>query len=109
MTAKEKLATLLSSISEEEAQRLIDRLEEDPSNPQNAGEVKKITEDDGGLTSETLRQERTLESPPKSLDEIIAEIHATVPEEVWEQVPSDLSEQHDYYLYGSSKHGSGRS
>jgi hypothetical protein len=30
-------------------------------------------------------------------------ISAQVPNEDWRQVPSDGSEQHDHYLYGSSK------
>jgi hypothetical protein len=35
--------------------------------------------------------------------EEIAEISAQLPAEDWRQVPSDGSEQHDHYLYGSPK------
>ena len=35
--------------------------------------------------------------------EIIEELSAQVPMEEWEKLPSDGAEQHDHYLYGTSK------
>lgn len=43
------------------------------------------------------------EQPLKSLWDEIREITADVPEEVWERLPRDGSEQHDHYLYGTPK------
>lgn len=40
---------------------------------------------------------------PKTLVEKIMEIVADVPDEVWEKVPKDGSEQHDHYIYGTRK------
>lgn len=39
----------------------------------------------------------------KSIWEEIGEIAGQVPEEAWEQVPTDGAEQHDHYLYGAPK------
>lgn len=38
-----------------------------------------------------------------TLGEKIREITADVSNEVWEKIPSDGSEQHDHYIYGTSK------
>lgn len=35
--------------------------------------------------------------------ETIARIRESIPEEAWEEVPRDLSINHDHYLYGSKK------
>jgi Arc/MetJ-type ribon-helix-helix transcriptional regulator len=35
--------------------------------------------------------------------EKILEISASIPDEVWDQIPADSSEQLDHYLYGTSK------
>jgi Arc/MetJ-type ribon-helix-helix transcriptional regulator len=35
--------------------------------------------------------------------EAIQEIAAEVPDEVWDALPTDLSEQHDHYIYGTPK------
>ena len=40
-----------------------------------------------------------------SIEEQIRAIVANVPQEVWDQVPSDLSYQHDHYAYGWPKIG----
>jgi Arc/MetJ-type ribon-helix-helix transcriptional regulator len=40
----------------------------------------------------------------KPIWEVFQEISASVPDEVWESLPTDLSEQHDYYIYGTPKH-----
>ena len=39
----------------------------------------------------------------KSIFDFIAEIRASVPEEAWEKVPTDLAKNHDHYLYGTKK------
>ena len=35
--------------------------------------------------------------------EKIGEIVADVPDEVWDRIPTDGSEQHDHYIYGTPK------
>jgi hypothetical protein len=40
---------------------------------------------------------------PTSIWEEIDKITEGVPEEAWEGVPTDGSEQHDHYLYGAPK------
>ena len=43
-------------------------------------------------------------SPPaKTLWDAIQDIVKDVPGDVWERLPTDGSEQHDHYLYGSPK------
>ena len=39
----------------------------------------------------------------KPIWEEIAEISARVPEEAWDDLPTDLSDQHDHYIYGTPK------
>ncbi len=39
----------------------------------------------------------------RSIEEILMELAKEVPEEEWEKALSDLSENLDYYLYGSEK------
>ncbi len=41
--------------------------------------------------------------PPQSIDKVFAAIAQDVPDEDWERVPTDLSKNHDHYLYGTSK------
>ena len=43
----------------------------------------------------------------KPIWEVFQEISADVPDEVWESLPTDLSEQHDHYLYGTPKRPAG--
>jgi hypothetical protein len=47
--------------------------------------------------------ERQKSQPAKTLWDAIQEIVKDVPDEVWERLPTDGSEQHDHYLYGSPK------
>lgn len=42
-------------------------------------------------------------SPKKPIWEQFQEISARVPPEVWDDVPTDLSEEHDHYVYGTPK------
>jgi hypothetical protein len=39
----------------------------------------------------------------KPIWEVFQEISAGVPDEVWESLPPDLSEQHVHYIYGTPK------
>lgn len=39
----------------------------------------------------------------KPIWEVFLEISASVPDEVWDALPTDLSEQHDHYIYGTPK------
>lgn len=45
---------------------------------------------------------RRHERPP-TLGERLREIVADVPDDVWDRVPADGSEQHDHYVYGTRK------
>ena len=47
--------------------------------------------------------ERQKRQPAKNLWDVIQDIVKDVPDEVWERLPADGSEQHDHYLYGSPK------
>jgi len=46
---------------------------------------------------------RPLPGSLASIAEAFAEIAKSVPDEDWERVPTDLSKNLDYYLYGSAK------
>jgi hypothetical protein len=47
--------------------------------------------------------ERRFDPTARPIEEIIAEIAGQVPEEEWDRLPPDLSEQHDHYIYGTPK------
>ena len=47
--------------------------------------------------------ERQKSQPAKTLWDAIQDIVKDGPDEVWERLPTDGSEQHDHYLYGSPK------
>lgn len=47
--------------------------------------------------------ERQKSQPAKTLWDAIQDIVKDVPDDVWERLPADGSEQHDHYLYGSPK------
>lgn len=66
------------------------------------------------LLVQRLRQEQALAKsaaasqadaaqPHKPIWEVFQEISASVPDEVWDALPDDLSEQHDHYIYGTPK------
>jgi Arc/MetJ-type ribon-helix-helix transcriptional regulator len=40
----------------------------------------------------------------KPIWEVIEEENRSIPPEVWDALPTDLSGQHDHYLYGTPKH-----
>lgn len=50
---------------------------------------------------ENLAQQKA--TTERSIWEEIRDIVKDVPDEVWDQMPSDGSEQHDHYLYGAPK------
>ena len=74
-------------------------------------EVEQIIQKVSTLTPEQQREvlkfvesiERQGESPRKTIWEKIREHAKEVPDEVWEEMPTDGAEQHDYYLYGTPK------
>ena len=39
----------------------------------------------------------------KPIWEVFQQLSADVPDEVWDSLPPDLSEQHDHYIYGTPK------
>ncbi len=39
----------------------------------------------------------------KPIWEVIEEENRSIPPEVWDTLPADLSEQHDHYIYGTPK------
>jgi Arc/MetJ-type ribon-helix-helix transcriptional regulator len=45
----------------------------------------------------------TASQPHKPIWEVIAEENRSIPPEVWDALPTDLSEQHDHYIYGTPK------
>jgi len=66
------------------------------------------------LLVERLRLEQTQARPPaaslanpalpaKPIWEVIEEENHSIPPEVWNALPTDLSEQHDHYIYGTPK------
>jgi Arc/MetJ-type ribon-helix-helix transcriptional regulator len=68
------------------------------------------------LLLQQLKQEQTAtlaasQGPPapahKPIWEVFHELSAAVPEEVWDSLPPDLSEQHDHYIYGTPKRPAG--
>ncbi len=50
-----------------------------------------------------LSQEDNSTPAVKPIEEIIEELAAQVPPEIWEELPSDLSSNLDHYLYGTPK------
>ena len=57
------------------------------------------------LKQEQANQPAVGQSAParKPIWEVFQEISAGVPDKVWESLPTDLSEQHDHYIYGTPK------
>jgi hypothetical protein len=47
---------------------------------------------------------QTASTADKPIWEVIEEENRSIPPEVWDALPADLSEQHDHYLYGTPKH-----
>jgi Arc/MetJ-type ribon-helix-helix transcriptional regulator len=60
------------------------------------------------------KQQQVASNPAATTPEAAAPVHkpiwerilertADIPDEVWDKIPTDLSEQHDHYLYGTPK------
>src|SRR5271165_1897898 len=69
------------------------------------------------LLIQRLMQEQAQASQPaagqpipaaeKPIWEVIEEENRLIPPEVWDALPTDLSEQHDHYIYGTPKRPAG--
>ncbi|MCG3197867.1 MAG: hypothetical protein GHCLOJNM_02361 [bacterium] len=66
----------------------------EPTEGQPLGEVESLTLVPARLNGDT---------PRKPIWEIFEELSKEAPDEEWDQLPSDLSENHDHYLYGSPR------
>jgi antitoxin (DNA-binding transcriptional repressor) of toxin-antitoxin stability system len=66
-----------------------------------AGEEVVIERDAQPLA--VLRSATPEASPDQSIDRIFASIVRDIPDEDWQQVPADLSQNLDHYLYGAPK------
>jgi Arc/MetJ-type ribon-helix-helix transcriptional regulator len=65
------------------------------------------------LLVQRLRQEQAQAQPAasqsqavptdKPIWEVIEDENRSIPPEVWDSLPADLSEQHDHYIYGTPK------
>lgn len=64
--------------------------------------VKILPADKQKLLLEHAEKLADSESPASIWDRII-EQGKKIPDEVWAELPTDGSEQHDHYLYGSPK------
>jgi hypothetical protein len=52
---------------------------------------------------EFLAQKNQTPAPKQSIWDMIDEHMSRLPDEVWENMPTDGSYQHDHYLYGAPK------
>lgn len=78
-------------------------------------EIKqKIKSGQYNIDSETLAQDvishlankvsgTPMKTQSQPLEDLLNEIHASVPEEDWDSLPTDLSHNHDHYIYGTNK------
>jgi hypothetical protein len=41
--------------------------------------------------------------PPGSIEEVVESLSAQVPDEEWDKLPADLSQNLDHYIYGTTK------
>jgi hypothetical protein len=55
------------------------------------------------LADGTISRESGADKRRRPLWEVIEEINAQLPEDTWDQVPTDGSINLDYYLYGAPK------
>jgi Arc/MetJ-type ribon-helix-helix transcriptional regulator len=55
------------------------------------------------LNQEQNQATAAASQPGKPIGAVFQELSASVPDEVWDAVPTDLSEQHDHYIYGTPK------
>ena len=70
--------------------------------------------DAASMLVERLKLEHIQAKPPapnqadaapthKPIWEVFQEISASIPDEEWAKLPTDVSEQHDHYIYGTPK------
>ena len=97
--------------------RLTKELESDILAAVNSGRYTSLDDamcEAASLLIERLEQEQAEAKQPSSeqkaraevykpIWEVIEEENLSIPTEVWDALPTDLSEQHDHYLYGTPK------
>ncbi len=64
--------------------------------------LQKLNKGQAGANKPAASDEATVPAH-KPIWEVFQEISAHVPDEVWDALPTDLSEQHDHYIYGTPK------
>jgi predicted DNA-binding antitoxin AbrB/MazE fold protein len=55
------------------------------------------------VVSTTQPQANGSTSAPMSIEDRIAQIAAEVPQEAWDSLPADLSDNLDHYIYGTER------
>ena len=73
---------------------------EDPQLPEGAEAEVLVTVDE---PADTPFEEPEFDPNAKPVWQVVLEIGASIPEEEWEKVPTDLSINLDHYLYGAPK------
>jgi hypothetical protein len=73
---------------------------EDPQLPEGAEAEVLVTVDE---PADTLSGELEFDPNAKPFWQMVLEIGASIPDEEWEKVPTDLSINLDHYLYGAPK------
>lgn len=66
-------------------------------------EFRRLTLDQQQQVLSLVLQLAEEQRPQRDLWDDVDEYLMEVPTEVWDQIPSDSSDQHDHYLYGSPK------
>jgi Arc/MetJ-type ribon-helix-helix transcriptional regulator len=64
--------------------------------------LERLTREQAHASPPTTRQQPTIEED-KPIWEIIEEENRSIPPEIWDDLPTDLDEQHDHYIYGTPK------
>ena len=86
------------------AARLLIRSQDHSNNGSTPSSTLKGKLDLGPDLMETALDASAEAEPPKPIWEVFEEIAATIPDEEWAKLPTDGSEQHDHYIYGTAKH-----
>ncbi len=66
------------------------------------GKLREVQNVTAMLT--VANKNREVDPNAPSIEEKIMEICSDVPDEAWEDMPTDFSHRHDFYLYGYDKH-----
>lgn len=56
-----------------------------------------------GAAAEPLETGKKAPTPSKPIWEVIEEENRSIPSEVWDDLPADLSARHDHYIYDEPK------